>query len=65
MHVYIYTYIHIYMDPFLSGDSAWFCNVHSHSRFLRDRRDGDYIYIYIHTRIHIYRHIYMYIYTYI
>ena len=25
----------------LTGDAAWFCNVHSHSRYLRDQRDGD------------------------
>jgi len=24
-----------------TGEAAWFCNVHSHSRYLRDRRDGD------------------------
>jgi len=24
-----------------TGDAAWFCNVHSHSRYLRDQRDGD------------------------
>jgi hypothetical protein len=24
-----------------TGDPAWFCNVHSHSRYLRDTRDGD------------------------
>ena len=24
-----------------TGDPAWFCNVHSHSRYLRDQRDGD------------------------
>jgi len=24
-----------------TGEPAWFCNVHSHSRFLRDERDGD------------------------
>ena len=24
-----------------TGIPAWFCNVHSHSRYLRDRRDGD------------------------
>jgi hypothetical protein len=24
-----------------TGDPAWFCNAHSHSRYLRDRRDGD------------------------
>jgi hypothetical protein len=23
-----------------TGEPAWFCNVHSHSRYLRDRRDG-------------------------
>jgi len=26
--------------PF-TKDAAWFCNVHSHSRYLRDQRDGD------------------------
>lgn len=25
----------------ITGEPAWFCNVHSHSRYLRDRRDGD------------------------
>jgi hypothetical protein len=25
----------------LTGEPAWFCNVHSHSRYLRDKRDGD------------------------
>lgn len=25
----------------ITGDPAWFCNVHSHSRYLRDQRDGD------------------------
>ena len=24
-----------------TGEPAWFCNVHSHSRYLRDRRDGE------------------------
>jgi len=24
-----------------TGDPAWFCNVHSHSRYLRDQRDGE------------------------
>ena len=24
-----------------TGSPQWFCNVHSHSRYLRDRRDGD------------------------
>jgi hypothetical protein len=24
-----------------TGQPQWFCNVHSHSRYLRDRRDGD------------------------
>ena len=24
-----------------TGKPAWFCNVHSHSRYLRDRRDGE------------------------
>lgn len=24
-----------------TGEPSWFCNVHSHSRYLRDRRDGD------------------------
>jgi len=24
-----------------TGMPAWFCNVHSHSRYLRDARDGD------------------------
>ena len=24
-----------------TGKPAWFCNVHSHSRYLRDQRDGD------------------------
>jgi len=24
-----------------TGEPAWFCNVHSHSRYLRDKRDGD------------------------
>ena len=24
-----------------TGDPSWFCNVHSHSRFLRDERDGE------------------------
>ena len=23
-----------------TGEPAWFCNVHSHSRYLRDQRDG-------------------------
>ena len=25
----------------VTGEPAWFCNVHSHSRYLRDERDGD------------------------
>lgn len=25
----------------ITGEPSWFCNVHSHSRYLRDRRDGD------------------------
>jgi len=25
----------------ITGKPAWFCNVHSHSRFLRDQRDGE------------------------
>merc|ERR1712183_566214 len=25
----------------ITGEPAWFCNVHSHSRYLRDQRDGD------------------------
>jgi len=25
----------------LTGEPSWFCNVHSHSRYLRDQRDGD------------------------
>ena len=25
----------------LTGEPAWFCNVPSHSRYLRDKRDGD------------------------
>lgn len=25
----------------VTGEPAWFCNVHSHSRYLRDRRDGE------------------------
>eukprot|EP00965_Chrysotila_dentata_P057140 1895946-Pleurochrysis_carterae.AAC.1 len=25
----------------LTGKPAWFCNVHSHSRYLRDERDGE------------------------
>ena len=24
-----------------TGEASWFCNVHSHSRYLRDQRDGD------------------------
>jgi len=24
----------------ITGEPSWFCNVHSHSRYLRDRRDG-------------------------
>jgi len=24
-----------------TGEPSWFCNVHSHSRYLRDKRDGD------------------------
>merc|ERR1712113_472523 len=27
--------------PPITGKPAWFCNVHSHSRYLRDKRDGD------------------------
>jgi len=25
----------------ITGEPSWFCNVHSHSRYLRDQRDGD------------------------